>query len=175
MINIIFTTEKVEWESLRTNPDEPSTIEKTFSQKAIWVSPLPESREYNNKILVQGVVRTVEDIELIKVGLESLGKTPEIVWVGYLENGLQYNMERANIGTDEEPIYEIQFKKDEQGNNLSNPYPFNFTLYKNYLRDITEFDSEGNIINTRRPTDEEARNKQVNRYGGMPYRDLNSY
>ena len=66
---------------------------------------------------------------------------------------------------------------DEEELEIDEPIlaPFDFARYKNSLNDIVEYDDEGIETSRRRPTDEEAKNTQVNSFSGQEPRDLNIY
>ena len=65
---------------------------------------------------------------------------------------------------------------DELGQEQEEPilHPFDFPEYWKYLADVVTYDSDGVELSRRRPTEEEARNTQVNSFDGKS-RDLKSY
>lgn len=145
-----------------------------FSQLVSWVTPLPETREVDGRVTVQAI-GSKNNLEMIKLSLELIGKAPIIVGVWDVETGLQEGYEKINIGTNESPVYTIQRKKDLMGNDVVIEYPFNITEYTKHLSDIKTYDSNGNIVSSVRPTEEQARGIQINKFSGMPDRDLTTY
>ena len=100
----------------------------------------------------------------------------KIIGLWQNDTGLQQGYKYENQGTEEEPNIIIVRNKilDENENEIDEPiaYPFNITEYTKYLADIIEYDSEGQIISSRRPTELEARNIQVNHFLGYSLRNL---
>lgn len=142
MINIVFTTLPLPFNDTE---DNPSPLRLQLQKVADWVSELPETRTVNGRIMVQGIVHDEETILSIQGMLTQMNLAPKIVWVGDLDTGLQLGTERVNVGTDEEPIYEIQGTAT---------YPFDEAEYNAFLNP------------------DKAPLSQVNKFAGMPDRDL---
>lgn len=142
MINVLFTTLPLPFND---TPDHPSPLRVQLSRIADWVSELPETREVNGRIMVQGIVHDEETMLSIQGMLTQMGLTPKIVWVGDTDTGLQLGTERVNVGTEEEPVWEIQGTAT---------YTFDEAEYNAFL------------LPGKAPL------SQVNRFAGMPDRDL---
>ena len=159
MINVIFSTAPVPFND---TPDNPSTLRTQLAQVAIWVSPVPESRNVSGRILVQGVVSSTDDIATIKTMLTNLGLAPVIVGAWDTVTGLQW----GTYYGDPDPTTGV---RPVQG---TPAYTLDIAEYTNFLADVTTYDAQGNVTGTRRPTQTEAQSIQINRYAGMPNRAL---
>jgi len=164
MLNVIFT--------LKTTPTMDIDTVDFLSKNAIWVSQLPECRviESNTRICSQACVNNMETLEQLKMLISDA--LPEVVGVWYSKTGLQYGYESVNTGTVEAPIYEIQRIKEYVDGvligDLPIKYPFDIAKYTDSLSDIVTYDQDHNVISSVRPTQAQARDIQVNTFGGMP-------
>lgn len=181
MYNIIFSLLDIR---------ETLTEEQTahFVSRFDFVAELPESRKIDGRILYQGDIGNAEALESIKTELEVLD-APDVIGMWNKETGLQQGyIYEEYAGTDtietidengETTTETIEVTKkrivretDEDGGEVVILYPFNLTEYKKYLADVVIRNTEGEETSRRRPTTEEAKETQVNRFGGLPDRQL---
>lgn len=154
MINTIFSSEDL--------TDTPVDTVNVFKRVSHYITKVPESRRVSNRYLNQATILNIHVLNQIKAILEALGKTPDVIGIWYVNTGFQYGyyMNNAVITRDNEIIID---------------YPFNIAEYANYLNDIVQYDENDNEISRKRPTLTEARNIQINKFYGVPDRDLNTY
>ena len=144
---------------LEANITLPPDLELYFKTHYWWKSNIPEGREVGGFEIYQGVVHTIDDIEDVKTRLENAGFNPAVVGVWNID-GPQYGYMWVGSTIERDPDIETAL------------YPFDFTTYHNYLADIVTYDAQGQPISSRRPTDIEARDTQINYYNGQAPRDL---
>ncbi len=160
MLNVIFALELV-------NPI-PEDVTRAIRNSVEWVKGIPEMRTVGSFLTYQGNANNITEVEQIDELLSEYNTT-KIIGVWYSIDGLQYGYEKKYDSSED---YEVVRRKsiDDNGDiiDMPIPYPFDFTEYKNYLKDIPEEPP-------RRPTDEEAIATQVNNWAGRPARDLTTY
>lgn len=176
MYNVIFSMIDIRWTLTETQEQE-------FKKKFDFVRPLPESRTVTNwhtRIMYQANITTMNELEKVKIQLQQLDD-PRIIGVWNRNTWIQQWYTRPVIQTEEwvtlwDIERETEYNEELWWNiNVNIDYPFDFNEYWNYLSDIVEYDQDGNELSRRRPTEEEAKNTQVNRFAWMPDRDLNVY
>ena len=139
--------------------------ELLLKEQTILSEIVPESRKVGDRVLYHIMANNIQEIEDYKEILITIDD-PRIIGIWENDTGLQQGYEYENQGTVEEPNLVII----RNGEDIY--YPFDITEYTKYLADINEYDEEGLIISSRRPTEEEARDIQVNTLAGLKIRNL---
>lgn len=153
MFNVIFSLV-----DLRAYLNEIQRIE--FYRKFAFLTAIPKTKvvveDEKERILYHGNIQDLKQLESVKTQLQQLNGEPKIIGVWNLGNGLQqgyqYNNKKQII-----PIL------NEDGLSIDIPYPFNIGEYKKYLQQSDEL------------SEDEARHIHINKFYGMPQRNLQAY
>jgi len=168
-MNVIFTLDIAVSELLSEKAPDGTLNPYVLAFKstgAHWVGRLPECRNDDGRTAYQAEVPDKAVFESIKSVLDSLD-SPEVIGV-WGDDGLQIGY----IAVYDEATGERSIERDIA---VEIDHPFDIAKYANILADIVERDEIGEEISRRRPTIEEARSIQVNRFAGNPDRDLTTY
>ena len=127
-----------------------------------FVSQIPEMKEW----FIQANLWYPEPFHTLKKWLEA-NWTVEVIGL-WQANWLQYWYEYAII----DEVETVIRSKDEDWLDVIIEYPFDIEKYRVWLLNYIEWDNSGNETVNREHTTEEARNKQVNKFGGAINRNL---